>query len=101
MSSTVRQLDDRVITLEGGYYAIRFPYSILTEHTLWMAITEWLRLEIIKERQQVVFHPETEVSAGKHRANAQEYEAAIPGEIARLRHQVKDLADYIIIKLIY
>ena len=101
MKYAVQELDQAIIDLGSGYYAIRFPYLILNERTLWMAIPDSLRLEIVKNRQQVIFNPETEETAGQHRADASEYERALAGELAKLRGQVKDLAQYIIIKVIH
>jgi hypothetical protein len=100
MKYLVRESNQAIIDLGSGCYAIRFPYFILSERTLWMAIPDSLRLEIVKNRQQVIFNPETEETAGQHRANASEYERALPSEVAELRGKVEDLAQYIIIKVI-
>jgi hypothetical protein len=90
-----------LVRLGGNVYAIRFPYYMVTERTVSMALPSTLKLEFTLRPLRVRFSAETEETAGTMRADSEAVARAFPVEIALLRKKVADgeMKRYIIIKV--
>jgi hypothetical protein len=89
--------DERLIPLYDNVYAVRFPYAIVTEMTLSMAIPHTFRRDL--RNQTIKFALEDQSTAGTKRADCTEIRKCFPAEVALLESRGVDLSMYVIFKL--
>ncbi len=90
----------KVIDLYDNVFAVEFPYAIVTERTLSMAIPHDFRRGIIQNQQTIKFAEEDQATAGTKRADCKEMAKIFPAEVAILSSMVKDLSKYVIFKVV-
>lgn len=88
-----------VIPLYDDVYAVRFPYPIVTWHTMGMAIPSSFRREVARKHEEIRFAEESPEEAGTKRADCEQIRRCFPAEVAILESQVDDLSQYVIFKL--
>lgn len=81
------------IDLADGRYALRFPYHMVTEMTVFYALPKELKQSTVK------FSAESASEAGKRRMDSDVIEKNFPIECAMLRQMGKNLNEYIIISI--
>jgi hypothetical protein len=91
----------RIIPLYDDVYAVKFPYAMVTERTVSMALPHDFRREVGQKQMTIKFAAETESEAGTKRANCAQIQKVFPAELAILRSQVDEaeLKQFIIIKV--
>lgn len=87
------------IILGDGYFAVKFPFHMVTEMTLGRAIPSGFMRQVTLNNEQVRFAVETAEEAGTKRADSVEVRRAMPAEVALLEAQVENLRDYVIFKV--
>lgn len=88
-----------LIPLYDDYYAVRFPYHVVTGMTLDRAIPSFFMREVARQQLKIKFAEETQATAGTMRADCERIEKACPLEVAILQSRVPDLSRYVIFKL--
>lgn len=84
---------DRLIDLTDGYFALLFPYHIVSDMTVSMALPKGFK-------KQVNYKHEDKETAGKHRMDSNVIERGFPIEVAMAKSLRLKLSNYILIKAI-